>query len=83
LKKSITNLAALGMTTSHRIELKTFRMRKRLKKTVLNTKITRKSFRDKLMKILSISIFIDDYNNYIEEVDQSNQLRAFFTTYFS
>jgi hypothetical protein len=71
------------MTTGYRMELKTFRMRKRLKKTALNTKITRKSFRDKLTKILSIPIFIDNYNHYMEVVDYLNQLRASFTTHFS
>jgi hypothetical protein len=70
------------MTTGYRIEPKTFRMRKRLKKTALNTKITYKPFRDKLTKVLSIPTFIDDYNYYIERVDQSNQLRASFTTHF-
>jgi hypothetical protein len=44
-------------------------MRKRLKKTALNTKITYKLFRDKPTKILSIPTFIDDYNHYIEGVD--------------
>jgi hypothetical protein len=57
------------MTTGHRIELKTFRMRKRLKKTALNTKITRESFRNKPTKIPSIPTFIDDYNHYIGGVD--------------
>jgi hypothetical protein len=58
-------------------------MRKRLKKTASNAKITREPFRDKLIKILSILTFIDDYNHYIRGVDQSNQLRASFTIYFS
>jgi hypothetical protein len=64
----------LGMITGYRIELKTFRMRKRLKMTALNAKITREPFRDKLTKILFIPTFIDDYNHYIRGVDQSNQL---------
>jgi hypothetical protein len=58
-------------------------MRKRLKKTALNTRITREPFRDLPTKILSIPIFIDDYNYYVGGVDQSNQLRVSFTTYFS
>ena len=58
-------------------------MRKRLKKTALNAKITREPFRDKPMKILSIPTFIDNYNHYIRGVDKLNQLRASFTTYFS
>jgi hypothetical protein len=58
-------------------------MRKRPKKTALNTKITHKSFRDKLTKILSLPTFIDDYNHYVEDIDQLNQLRASFTTHFS
>jgi hypothetical protein len=58
-------------------------MQKGLKKTALNAKITRKPFRENPTKILSRPTFIDDYNNYIEGLDQSNQLQAFFTTYFS
>jgi hypothetical protein len=57
------------MTTSHQIKPKTFRMRKRLKKTALNAKITREPFSDKPTKILFIPTFIDDYNHYIEGVD--------------
>jgi hypothetical protein len=57
------------MTTGHRIELKTFRIRKRPKKTASNAKITREPFRDQLTKILSIPTFIDDYNHYIGGVD--------------
>jgi hypothetical protein len=53
------------MTTGHRIKLKTFQMRKRLKTTALNAKITREPFKDKSMKILSIPTFIDDYNHYM------------------
>jgi hypothetical protein len=71
------------MTTGHRIEPKVFRKRKRLKKTALNARITRESFRENPTKILSIPLFIDDYNHYIEDIDQSNQLRAAFTTHFS
>ena len=58
-------------------------MRKRLKKTVLNTKITHEPFENQPTKILSIFTFIDDYNHYIGEIDQSNQLQAAFTTHFS
>jgi hypothetical protein len=57
------------MTTGHRIEPKTFRMRKRLKKTASNAKITREPFGDKLTKILLIPTFIDDYNHYIGGID--------------
>jgi hypothetical protein len=71
------------MTTGYLIEPKTFRIRKRPKKTSLNAKITRKPFRNNSTKILPIPTFIDDYNHYIEGVDQSNQLRASFTTHFS
>jgi hypothetical protein len=70
------------MTTGHRIQSKTFRMRKRPKKTASNAKITREPFKDKPTKILPIPTFIDDYNHYIEGVDQSNQLQASFTTHF-
>jgi hypothetical protein len=71
------------MTTGHRIEPKTFRLRKKPKKTALNARITCKPFGDNPIKILSIPTFINDYNHYIREVDQSNQLRAAFTTHFS
>ena len=71
------------MTTGHRIEPKTFRMRKRPKKTASNAKITREPFGDKSTKILPIPTFIDDYNHYMGGVDQANQLRASFTTHFS
>jgi hypothetical protein len=57
------------MTTRHRIKLKNFRIRKRLKTIALNAKITRKPFKDKSIKILSIPTFIDDYNYYIKGVD--------------
>jgi hypothetical protein len=57
------------MTIKHRIEPKTFRIRKRPKKTALNAKITRESFRNNPIKILSIPTFIDDYNHYIKRVD--------------
>jgi hypothetical protein len=57
------------MTTGHRITLKVFRMRKRLKKTASNARITRESFRDLSQRILAISTFIDDYNHYIGGVD--------------
>jgi hypothetical protein len=70
------------MTTGHRIEPKIFRMRKRPKKTASNARITREPFADNSRKILPISIFIDDYNHYLEGIHQSNQLRASFTTYF-
>jgi hypothetical protein len=58
-------------------------MRKRPKKTASNARITREPFKDLPTKILSIPTFIDNYNHYIKRVDQSNQLRASFITYFS
>jgi hypothetical protein len=70
------------MTTSHRITPKTFRMRKRPKKTAFNARITREPFGDLPQRILAIPTFIDDYNHYIGGIDQSNQLRASFTTHF-
>ncbi len=70
------------MTTEHRIEDTILRLRKRLKKTASNAAITRKLFRDQLTKILSISLFIDCYNQNMGGVDQANQLRAAFITYF-
>jgi hypothetical protein len=70
------------MTTGHGIEPKTFRIRKRPKNTASNDRITREPFRDNSPKILPIPIFINDYNHYIRRINQSNQLRASFTTYF-
>jgi hypothetical protein len=53
-------------------DLITFRVRLR----------TREPFGEDSIKILPIPTFIDDYNHYIGGIDQSNQLRAAFTTYF-
>jgi hypothetical protein len=70
------------MATGHRIKPKTFRMRKRPKKTALNARMTYKSFRDLPQRTLAMPNFIDDYNYYIGGIDRSNQLRALSTTYF-
>ena len=59
------------------------RERKRPRKSVSNSTITRKSFGDQPTKILSISLFIDYYNHYMGEgVDQANQFRVVFITHF-
>ena len=58
------------------------RERKRPRKSVSNSTITRKPFRDQPTKILSIPLFIDYYNHYMGGVDQANQFRAAFTTHF-
>jgi hypothetical protein len=71
------------MTTGHRIEPKIPQIRKRPKKTALNARVTREPFGDLPQKILEIPTFIDDYNHYMGGIDQSNQLRALFTTHFS
>jgi hypothetical protein len=55
---------------------------KTTEKTASNARITREPFKNNSTKILSIPTFIDDYNHYIERIDQSNQLRASFTTHF-
>jgi hypothetical protein len=57
------------MTTGYQIEPKTFRRQKRPKKTASNARITRDPFGDNSTKILSIPIFIDDYNHYIRGID--------------
>jgi hypothetical protein len=67
-----TNIEKFRMTTGHRIEPKTFQLRKKLKKTALNARITHESFSDNPSKILSIPTFIDNYNYYIGGIDQSN-----------
>jgi hypothetical protein len=60
------------MTTGHRIEPKILRKRKRPRKTASNARITRESFGENPTKILPIPTFIDDYNHYIGDIDQSN-----------
>ncbi len=57
------------MITEHRIEDTILCLRKRSKKTASNTAITRKLFRDQLIKILSIFLFIDCYNQNMGGVD--------------
>ncbi len=71
------------MTTGYRIEDTILRLWKRPKKTASNVLITQKPFGDQLTKVLSIPLFIDYYNQNIRGVDQVNQLRAAFITYFS
>ena len=58
------------------------RERKRPRKLVSNSTITRKLFRDQSIKILSIPLFINYYNHYMREIDQTNQFRVVFTTHF-
>ncbi len=57
------------MITEHRIEDTILRLRKRPKKTASNAAITRKSFGDQSIKILSILLFIDCYNQNMGGVD--------------
>jgi hypothetical protein len=45
------------------------RLRKRLKITLKSAIISRKPFSDQPTKLLSIPIFIDDYNHYIGGID--------------
>ncbi len=71
------------MITEQRIEDTILRLRKRPKKTALNIAITQKPFKDQSIKILSIPLFINYYNQNMGGIDQSNQLRAAFTTYFA
>jgi hypothetical protein len=60
------------MTTGYRIGPKINRLRKRPKKTASNARITRESFDENPIKVLSILIFIDDYNHYMGGIDQLN-----------
>jgi hypothetical protein len=53
------------MITGHLIESKTFRLRKKPKKTASNSRITREPFGDNPTKILSILTFIENYNHYM------------------
>ena len=83
LKNLLLIYICIEMTTGHQIESKTFRIRKRPKKTTSNAWITWEPFEDKPTKILAIPSFIDDYNYYMGGVDQANQLWASYTTHFS
>jgi hypothetical protein len=60
------------MTTGHQIEPRIPRLRKRPKKTASNARITREPFGDDSIKVLPIPTFIDDYNHYMRDIDQSN-----------
>jgi hypothetical protein len=73
----------LGMTIGHRIEPKTFRMRKRPKKTASNARITREPFRDLSQRIIAIPTFIDDYNHYIKNIDQSSAQSLIYDSFSS
>ncbi len=57
------------MITEHRIEDTILRLQKRSKKTASNAVITRKSFRDQLIKILFILLFINYYNQNMGGID--------------
>ena len=46
--------------------------RRRFNKLSTNVIITRQSFEKKIRKILFISIFIDDYNHYIRDINLIN-----------
>jgi hypothetical protein len=70
------------MTTGCRIEETIERCRKRPKSTLKNAQISQKPFGNDPTKILSIPVFIDEYNHYMGGIDQANQLRAAFTAHF-
>jgi hypothetical protein len=70
------------MISGYRIEPKILRNRKRPKTILTNAKIAREFFRDKYIKLLSIPVFINNYNYYINGVDKANQLRSSFIIYF-
>ena len=48
------------------------RLRKRPKKTLINAEIVLKVFSNDMIKKLSISIFIDNYNHHINEMNVVN-----------
>ena len=48
------------------------RERRRPNKSSTNAVIVRQSFGEDIRKTLSISIFIDDYNHYMRDVDLIN-----------
>ncbi len=57
------------MITGYRIEDTILDLQKRPKNIALNTAITRKPFEDQSIKILSILLFIDYYNQNMREID--------------
>jgi hypothetical protein len=60
------------MTSGCQIEPKILRNRKRPKATSINAKIAREPFGDESIKVLSIPVFIDNYNHYMNGVDRAN-----------
>jgi hypothetical protein len=71
---------AMG-TTRHRTEDFCTRVRKRPAKTLTNGRIVRKVFEEASTKELQIPCFIDDYNQYIGDVDLANQFRESYETH--
>lgn len=68
------------MTTVHTDHETIMRSRRRLSKIATNARTFRKSFRDKAVKKLSISQFINMYNHFMNEVDIADQMRSYYST---
>jgi Transposase IS4 len=76
------NNAVLGLTTAHCLKNDTvLRHRKRPSPTSVNARIVRPVFGDEPFKWLYIPRAIDDYNYYMNGVDQGNQLRKNFSAH--
>ena len=56
------------------------RFRRRSVKTITNICIFRVVFGEMIIKKLDISVFIDMYNRYMNEIDNADQLRNYYIT---
>ena len=69
------------MTTVSNSRKKIKRLRRRPAKTATNTRTSRAIFgQDEARKELLIPEFIDQYNHYINSVDNADQLRSYYST---
>ena len=74
------NSSGLFVTSYHDIKKKVERLRRRPEKTSTNATVVRDIFQDRLLKVLSIPEFIDDYNYYMGSVNIADQLRSYYPT---
>ena len=55
------------------------RLRRRLAKIAINTYTSKAIFKEITIKELDIPVFINIYNYYMNKVDNTNQLRSYYT----
>ena len=71
------------MTTEYFPTEEITRLRKRPKKTSINSTIAKEIFNGQYRKELKIPLFIDCYNHYMNSIDMTNQLQTTVTVHFS